>query len=69
MFMDHYKAVCPENSAQAAFLRVSNEPCVDRTKDIRRVLAHGWMDFGLDTYGECRDSHEPQSGEVTCRQS
>ena len=69
MFMDHYKAVCPENSAQAAFLRVSNEPCVDRTKDIRRGLAHGWMEFGLDTYGECRDSHEPQSGEVTWRQS
>ena len=68
MFMDHYKAVCPENSAQAAFLRVSNEPCVDRAKDIRRVPAHERMGFGLATYGECRDSHEPQSGEVTCRQ-
>ena len=49
-------------------MRVSNEPCVDRTEDIRLVLAHVRIDFGLDTYGKCCDSHEPQSGEVTCRQ-
>jgi len=40
-------------------VRVSNEPCVDRTVSSRWELAHNRMETGLDTYGECRDSHEP----------
>ena len=24
------------------------------------VLAHGWMDYGLDVYGECRNSERPK---------
>ena len=34
---------------------------MDRTKDIHRALAHGWMDFGLDIYGEYRDIEQERS--------
>ena len=50
------------------FLRVSNEPCVDRMAGGCRELAHGQTHGRLDTYGECRDSHELLCSEVTCRQ-
>ena len=50
------------------FLRVSNEPCVDRMAGGCRELAHGQTHGRPDTYGKCRDSHELQSSEVTCRQ-
>ena len=46
----------------------SNEPCVDRLTCGCRELAHGQTHDGLDTYGECRDSHELLCSEVTCRQ-
>ena len=49
------------------FLRVSNEPCVDRMAGGCRELAHRQTHGRLDTYGECRDSHELRSSEVTCR--
>ena len=49
------------------FLRVSNEPCVDRMAGGCRELAHGQTYGRLDTYGERRDSHELRSSEVTCR--
>ena len=45
-----------------AFLRVSNEPCTDSLTDRQRELALRWQFVRLDVYGECRDSHEPQSG-------
>ena len=35
---------------------------MDGTKDIHRALAHGWMDFGPDIYGECRDIEQERSG-------
>ena len=50
-----------------SFLRVSNEPCVDRMAGGCRELAHRQTHGRLDTYGECRDSHELRSSEVTCR--
>ena len=35
---------------------------MDGTKDIHRALAHGWMDFGPDIYGERRDIEQERSG-------
>ena len=49
------------------FLRVSNEPCADKTFDSRCELAHNRRADGLDAYGEYRDSHKPRSGAETCR--
>lgn len=46
-------------------MRVSNEPCTDGEKDIRRVLAHGHMDFEPDVYGECRDSEPPSAAKLS----
>ena len=37
-------------------MRVSNEPCTDKTDDSRWELAHNRMAAGLGVYGECRDS-------------
>jgi len=51
-----------------SFFARSNEPCVDRMTGGCRELAHGQTRGRLDTYGECRDSHELRSSEVTCRQ-
>ena len=50
------------------FLRVSNEPCVDRMAGGCRELAHIRAFLWLATYGERRDSHELPRSEVTCRQ-
>ena len=46
-------------------MRVSNEPCTDGEKDIRRVLAHGRMDFEPEVYGECRDSEPPSAAKLS----
>ena len=37
-------------------MRVSNEPCTDRSSNARRELAHERAFDGLAVYGECRDS-------------
>ena len=36
-------------------LRVSNEPCTDRSSNARRELAHERAFDGLAVYGECRE--------------
>ena len=38
-------------------MRVSNEPCTDRSSNARRELAHERAFDGLAVYGECRDSN------------
>ena len=38
---------------------------MDGKKDIRRVLAHERMDFGLDAYGERRDSEQAQPAHLS----
>lgn len=43
-----------------AFFACSNEPCVDKPDGGRRELAHSRRTDGLDTYGECRDSEQPE---------
>ena len=55
-------------SAFPVLFACSNEPCVDSLSCGCRELAHGQTHDRLDTYGECRDSHELRSSEVTCRQ-
>jgi len=35
---------------------------MDGMKDIHRALAHGWMDFRPDIYGERRDIEQERSG-------
>ena len=39
-------------------MRVSNEPCTDRSSNARRELAHERAFDGLAVYGECRDSEQ-----------
>ena len=53
---------------RGSFFARSNEPCVDGMAGGCRELAHGQTHDRLDTYGECRDSHELLCSEVTCRQ-
>ena len=49
------------------FLRVSNEPCVDKIAAIRCELAYNRMAAVLDTYGECRDNRKLRSSAAICR--
>ncbi len=48
-------------------MRVSNEPCTDRSSNARRELAHERAFDGLAVYGECRDSEQKAKRLRTCR--
>ena len=62
------RAAPQRSDLSAGLIALQGEPCVDGMAGGCRELAHGQTHDSLDTYGECRDSHELLCSEVTCRQ-
>ena len=62
------RAAPQRSDLSAGLIALQGEPCVDGMAGGCRELAHGQTHDRLDTYGECRDSHELLCSEVTCRQ-